>query len=376
DDDVHLGRVLAEQRCRALGDVLVRRAVGAVAADRVRARQLAVDRVGVRLGRQRRVERRVEHDDVRHVRERLARRADAREVGRVVQRPERAQVLDVGLDLLVHDGGPGEPVAALDDAVADGDEVPRVQGRAVLGEVPQQHAHAGLVVPQLRLEGRPAVRAVVPDGAHGLPDPLEQPDGERLLGLDVDQLVLDRRRSRVDDQDVLAHMLSFVLVVPATACAWMAVMATVLTMSCTSAPRERSFTGLRSPCRTGPMATAPAERCTAVYVLLPVLRSGKMKTVARPATVESGIFVFATEASTAASYWMGPSTSRSGRRSRTIAVARRTFSTSGPEPDSPVEYESIATRGSMPNCAAVAADEIAMSASCSAVGSGLTAQSP
>ena len=30
----------------------------------------------------------------------------------------------------------------------------------------------------------------------------------------------------------------------------------------------------------------------------------------------------------------------------------------------------------MPNAAAVAADEIAMSASCSAVGSGLTAQSP
>ena len=32
-------------------------------------------------------------------------------------------------------------------------------------------------------------------------------------------------------------------------------------------------------------------------------------------------------------------------------------------------------RGSMPNCSAVPADEIAMSASCSAVGSGMTAQS-
>ena len=36
----------------------------------------------------------------------------------------------------------------------------------------------------------------------------------------------------------------------------------------------------------------------------------------------------------------------------------------------------MATTGSMPNCDAVAADEIAMSASCSAVGSGMTAQSP
>ncbi len=57
-------------------------------------------------------------------------------------------------------------------------------------------------------------------------------------------------------------------------------------------------------------------------------------------------------------------------------MAARTFSTSAPVPDSPVEYDSIATRGSMPNLAAVAADEIAMSASCSAVGSGFTAQSP
>ena len=75
-----------------------------------------------------------------------------------------------------------------------------------------------------------------------------------------------------------------------------------------------------------------------------------MNTVARPATGEPGIFEAATAGSTAASYWIGPSTSRSGRRSRTSAVASRTFSTSAPEPDSPVEYDSIAMRGSMPNC--------------------------
>ena len=50
----------------------------------------------------------------------------------------------------------------------------------------------------------------------------------------------------------------------AGACAWIAVIATVLTMSCTSAPRDRSFTGLLRPWRTGPTATAPAERCTAL----------------------------------------------------------------------------------------------------------------
>lgn len=153
-------------------------------------------------------------------------------------------------------------------------------------------------------------------------------------------------------------------------------MATVFTMSPTRAPRDRSLTGLRRPCRTGPTAIAPAERCTALYVLLPVLRSGKISTDACPATSDPGSLVAATVGSTAASYWIGPSIFRSSRRERTSSVAVRTLSTSAPEPDVPVEYESIAIRGSTPNCSAVAADWMAMSANCSAFGSGLTAQSP
>jgi hypothetical protein len=42
-------------------------------------------------------------------------------------------------------------------------------------------------------------------------------------------------------------------------------MATVLTMSSTSAPRDRSFTGLLRPCSTGPIAIASAVRCNALY---------------------------------------------------------------------------------------------------------------
>ena len=48
------------------------------------------------------------------------------------------------------------------------------------------------------------------------------------------------------------------------AAAWIAVIATVLTMSLTVAPRDRSLTGRRRPCMTGPTATALAERCTAL----------------------------------------------------------------------------------------------------------------
>ena len=72
-------------------------------------------------------------------------------------------------------------------------------------------------------------------------------------------------------------------------------------------------------------------------MLLPVLRSGKTNTVARPATAEPGSLEAAIEASTAASYWMGPSTSSPGSAPRTISVAVRTLSTSSPEPDPPVE---------------------------------------
>ncbi len=49
-----------------------------------------------------------------------------------------------------------------------------------------------------------------------------------------------------------------------SAMAWSAVMATVLTMSATRQPRERSLTGLLRPWMTGPMATALAVRWTAL----------------------------------------------------------------------------------------------------------------
>ena len=118
-----------------------------------------------------------------------------------------------------------------------------------------------------------------------------------------------------------------------------------------------------------------ALRCTALYVLLPVFRSGKMNTVARPATGESGsLSVPPPDRSPRRT---GSDPRAAGRaRSRTRAVAARTFSTSAPDPEVPVEYDSIATRGSMPNCCAVSTEEIAMSANCSVVGSGITAQSP
>ena len=73
-----------------------------------------------------------------------------------------------------------------------------------------------------------------------------------------------------------------------------AVIATTLATSSAEQPRERSFAGRASPCRIGPSACAPPKRSTSLYAMLPESRSGKMSTLARPATGEPGAFEFAT----------------------------------------------------------------------------------
>ena len=154
-------------------------------------------------------------------------------------------------------------------------------------------------------------------------------------------------------------------------------MATVFTMSATRAPRDRSLTGLFRPCSTGPMATAPALRCTALYVLLPVFRSGKISTVAFPATAESGQFGR-----------RHPRVHRGVVLDRPLdqQVRAQLVDQIGCPPDlvdigaGPGRPGGVGQHGhprlDAELLAAVVADEIAMSASCSAVGSGLTAQSP
>ena len=68
---------------------------------------------------------------------------------------------------------------------------------------------------------------------------------------------VDRGGTRIDHQHIQAPR-------DQPSWAWIAVIATVLMMSCTSAPRDKSLIGLRSPCSTGPIATAPALRWTAL----------------------------------------------------------------------------------------------------------------
>jgi len=67
-------------------------------------------------------------------------------------------------------------------------------------------------------------------------------------------------------------------------------MAETLTISSAEQPRERSLAGRSRPWMIGPVAVAPAMRWTSLYPILPASRSGKMSTLALPATGEPGAF--------------------------------------------------------------------------------------
>ena len=125
------------------------------------------------------------------------------------------------------------------------------------------------------------------DETGGVTDALDDALGDGVAGLGVDELVLDGGGTGVNDENGgRGHAFAFRVVglgekdeagarlrlmvtgprglVPVQPWAWTAVRATVLTMSSTRAPRDRSLTGLLRPCSTGPTASAPEERWTAL----------------------------------------------------------------------------------------------------------------
>src|SRR6185503_5672868 len=118
----------------------------------------------------------------------------------------------------------------------------------------------------------------------------------------------------------------------------------------------------------------------ATVLIFPDLNSGKMSTVARPATLLSGILRAAISGTSAASTCNSPSKSASIIFSSAFfaasAVAAWTLPMVGCVALPLVEYDSRATRGRVPsNCRASCAVDTAMSANCSTVGSGMTPQS-
>ena len=227
----------------------------AVAADAVLLAPLCRHRVGVGHRRHGLVERRVEHRHLGYVGEQPAADVDALQVGGVVQRSQRHQRGHGSDQGVVDQHRLGEPGSAVDHAVTDRLDAGACQRRPVLVERVERGPERLLEVRERPLDRVAPVGGGVHQPATALTDPLHRSRRRRRTGVPIDEAVLERRGAGVDDEDVGAHDRP---------CAWIAVMAMVLTMSRTVAPRDRSLTGLRSPWRIGPTARAPAERCTAL----------------------------------------------------------------------------------------------------------------
>ena len=150
--------------------------------------------------------------------------------------------------------------AAVDDSVADSSQFPAIQRPSRFVEQVLHRPQSCSMVRYLvgMLDGAAAECVGRPAG--GFADSFDDTRGNGGSGRHVDKLILHGRRPGVENQNDCVHRSA----VADVSCAWIAVIATVLTMSATSAPRDRSFTGRFRPCSTGPIATAPALRCTAL----------------------------------------------------------------------------------------------------------------
>ena len=190
DHAVELFHRNVQQRRRLVGDIFVRGAVEAVAADAVVCVELVRHGVAPGVLGQGAVEGGVEHGHLRHVRPLLRDGADAQHVGGVVQRGQRVEPFDGAGDLVVDQHGLAEPLAAVHHAVPHGVQLPAAQ-HLVDGRVHQ--------LERLRMVAR-AHHFAVALAAVGHADPLDQPFGEDAVGRHIAHLVLERGRAGVDDE--------------------------------------------------------------------------------------------------------------------------------------------------------------------------------
>ena len=195
----------------ALGEIGVRRAVEAVAADAVAAVELVRDRIEIGRFGHCRVKRGIEHRDHRNTfAQQSTSGPNAAQVGRVVQRREVHAVLDPADDVGVDSGVGAEALAAVYDAVTDrvhlagGIDHPAVVARIVVRpDEPSHHSLDGGAVVADRLGELPGFPVVRPIRAQGLPaDAFDDTAREPGLGRGIHELELERRGAAVEDEHV------------------------------------------------------------------------------------------------------------------------------------------------------------------------------
>ena len=126
-----------------------------------------------------------------------------------MQGSHRAELFDEVADFVGHEGGAVEVLAALNDAVADGDDARFVEGGALRVEEAEDFTHADLVVGDGKFFGGDLVAVGVLDVAEGVADAFDEALGDGLSGFGVDELIFDGRGTGVDDEDCLCHGFAF-----------------------------------------------------------------------------------------------------------------------------------------------------------------------
>ena len=194
----------------AAGHIAVRGAVEAVAADAQLIVILLRHAVHEGLRRHGLMEGGVEHGHHGGVRHDGLAGLNAHQVGRVVQRAQRDVLLD-GRDHLVGDqAGGGKLLAAVQHAVTHGADLVDGLNHAVLRihQRLQHHAHGGGVVGQRSGQLKLLLVAVLVGQLAALDaDALHQTLGDDGAVVHVDQLVLQGRRTGVDNQNFHGNLL-------------------------------------------------------------------------------------------------------------------------------------------------------------------------
>ena len=164
---------------------------------------------------------------------------DAGEVGRVVQRRQRREPSIARCTSVVDQPAPANPAPPCTTRwpTATTPDVAR-SGPTSANSVEHGRSAARCGRRSGRVAACSSPRRCASIAPDGLADPLDQPGRRALAGDRVDQLVLDRRRAGVEDEHgrvhaTLPHPRAAAL---GSACAWIAVMATVLTMSVPARP--------------------------------------------------------------------------------------------------------------------------------------------
>ena len=146
---------------------------------------------------------------MRSVGHELAGNIDSLEVCGVVQGSQCAQVINQVTNFVGNQSRTVEVLTALNDAVTNGNDVGLGKRGTDLIEEAQNFAHANFMIGNGLVHIDDLLAVLVLDVALGFADALNQALGDRIAVVGVDELILDRGRTRVNNKNGVGHDVPF-----------------------------------------------------------------------------------------------------------------------------------------------------------------------